>query len=496
MKNLVLRNRIKALVLTGIIFIGGSSLTACSKNKEDSSYSASMNYSDFDELLKSLPEGIKKENLQTIYNVLYHLNGEVANSVKVEEDNDKLFQMDWDTIQALALASNDYTSQEMIDMFDTFEYDAEYLYELYKNFASIFIPFGERITSSTGLVSLIKDEKQRGDFLKYENILIDINVARNKENDEKLEELYQTALAYIRSDFLSNRGGSDFTNEVTDPDKITGYSALMVPYVNTIIELSRNSEFKLSDDEIKELNSNGICNTALASIEDNLEGYYRKIDSLSENEEIENEGAYEKARNLAIDSLTKASLYFIDYEHATLSILTAEPLLYNTIETTNKHSNAAPKSNTTTQNQKRSYDNLDDLKNNENKDVVKKAEQGKKKVDNEIEKENQQNKEKAQQEAQSKADKESSENQKESDEKMNNIKDNANVKDPNGDVNNDKEIVQPSNPNEAIGGVNEDREFDGPGYDADGNIIVKGAINVLSFLKPKLNNIKVLIKKR
>ena len=41
--------------------------------------------------------------------------------------------MNWDTIQALALASNDYTSQEMLEMFDNFGYDADYLYELYKN---------------------------------------------------------------------------------------------------------------------------------------------------------------------------------------------------------------------------------------------------------------------------------------------------------------------------------------------------------------------------
>ena len=119
MKNLVLKNRIKAFLLAGLILVGGASFTACSKEEKDSSYNASINYDEFDELLKSLPEGIKKENLQTIYNVLYHLNGEVANSVKVEEDGEKLFQMDWDTIQALALASNDYTGQEMFAMFDT-----------------------------------------------------------------------------------------------------------------------------------------------------------------------------------------------------------------------------------------------------------------------------------------------------------------------------------------------------------------------------------------
>lgn len=472
MKNLVLKNRIKAFLLAGLILVGGASFTACSKEEKDSSYNASINYDEFDELLKSLPEGIKKENLQTIYNVLYHLNGEVANSVKVEEDGEKLFQMDWDTIQALALASNDYTGQEMFAMFDTFDYDENYLYELYQNFASIFIPFGERIKVSTGLANLIKDEKQKGDFLKYENILIDINIARENNEENKLEELYQTAFSYIRNDFLSQRGGSNFANEVTKQDKATGYNALMIPYINTILELGRNSNSKLSDNEVEELNNNGICNTALKSIEDNLEGHLIKINSANE-EELEYKGVYEKARTLAIQSLTQDKLYFIDYEHSTLPILTNEPLLYNKVETTNTYSSINQNSATKTDNEKRNYNSLDELKKNENEEVIKKAEQGKKKVDNEIEKENQQNKEKAQQEAQSRADKESNQNKQESDEKMKDIKDKAEVKDPSGNTDHDKEIVQPSNPNEAIGGVEEEREFDGPGYDEFGNIIVK-----------------------
>lgn len=471
MKNLVIKNRLKALLLAGIMLTGtGATLSACSK-EEANSYSASIDYNSFEDLLKSLPEGIKKENLQTIYNVLYNLNGSVANSVKVSEDKDKLFQMNWDTIQALALASNDYTSQEMLEMFDNFGYDADYLYELYKNFSSIFIPFGERITTSTGLANLIKDDEQRGDFLKYENILIDINVAREKDNQNELDALYKTAFAYIREDFLSNRGGSSFANGIEEDNKATGYNALKIAYVNTILELGRNSKHKLSDAEIKELNSNGICNTALASIEDNLEGLYRKLDSL--NEEIELAGTYEKARALAIETLGLEGLYFVDWEHSTLPILTGEKLLFNTIEVTNNYVSNAPRTSKKVKKSTRKYNSLDDLKKHENSDVVKKAEEGKKKVDEEISKENQKNKEQAEKEASEKASQESAENKKDSDDRMDEIRDNAQVVDPDGKVDSDKEIVQPDNENEAIAGVDEDREYDGPAYDKDGNIIVQ-----------------------
>ena len=56
---------------------------------------------------------------------------------------------------------------------------------------------------------------------------------------------------------------------------------------------------------------------------------------------------------------------------------------------------------------------------------------------------------------------------------MDEIRDNAQVVDPDGKVDSDKEIVQPDNENEAIAGVDEDREYDGPAYDKDGNIIVQ-----------------------
>lgn len=476
MKNLKIRNQYKALILAGIMVAGtGAGLSACSKQEAtDNRYSIEKEYDSFDELVATLPE-TKRANLQRIYNELIKLNGTVAESVRVESDGDKLFQIDWDTMQALVLAANDYSSKEMVEMFDVYEYNPEYLYELYQNFCTLFIPFGERLRMNTGLDTLIDNEAEREFFLKYENTLIEINNCRAQGNDKALDHMYKTAFDMIRADFITNNSGSAFANEVNKND-VTGYNALVIPYINTILELGRNSKYKLSDAELKQLNRKGICNTAYQSIKDNLEGYRNKADNM---DEFKYEGAYEKAMNLAINYLQKMRLYFVSYAKSTLDILFGK-LKYNDMKITTKYVYHPGWKRTSKKTVTRKYNSLDDLKKNESSEVIKQAEEGKKKVDEEISKENESKKDEAQSKADEEASKKSEENKKKSDEEMSEIKDNAGVYDGEGNKNEDAPIEQPDNQDEAISRVETTRHHDGPVYDSNGNIIVNGAVKLFS----------------
>ena len=473
MDNLNIRTR--AFFLASLMVVGaGATLSSCQKEEANNGYSETVEYDSFNELVSLLPAK-KQQNLQNVYNELNRLNGPVAESVRVPEDGTKAFRVDWDTMQALVLAANDYTGDQMVEMFDVYEYDAEYLYELYKNFATIFIPFGERLTMSTGLDTLIDDYLEQEFFLKYENMLISINNARATD-DSNLDILYQKAFDMIRADFLANTSGSNFANAV-DKDRITGFNALVIPYINTIMELGRNSKAKLTDAEVEELNRDGICNTAYQSIKDNLDGYKLKVYAL---DKVENAGAYERARDLAIKSLEKDGIYFVSYAQSTLDILGNEELVYNDLVVTTKQSSKSGNNSTRKETKTRTYDNIDDLINNESSEVAEQAQKGKDEVDEKIDQENQKAKDEAQKRADEEAKKDSDKNKKESDDKMDDTRDNAQVHDGEGNVDETAEINQPSNPDEAISDVETTKPFDGPAYDADGNEIVNGKMNLFS----------------
>ena len=494
--NLNIENRFKAFVLAGLMVVSaGATLSSCQKEDAQTGYSETVEYDSFKELVGLLPAQ-KKQNLQKIYDELNKLNGPVAESVRVESDGTKTFRVDWDTMQALVLASNDYTGDQMVEMFDVYEYNAEYLYELYKNFATLFIPFGERLKINTGLDTLIDDYVQQQFFLKYENMLIDINNARATE-DPNLDALYQKAFDMIRADFLTNTSGSNFANAV-DKDRITGYNALVIPYINTIMELGRNSKAKLSDAEVEELNRDGICNTAYQSIKDNLEGYRLKVYALNT---VENAGAYEQARELAIKELEKAGIYFVSYEQSTLDILGFNELIYNDFQVTTEYSSYGGNRSTRTETRKREYDDLDDLKKHENGDVADQAEKGKQNVDDEIAKENEEARDEAQKRADEDAKKDSDNNKQKSDETMDDIRENAQVHDDQGNTDENADINQPDNPDEAISDVETTRSYDGPAYDENGNVIVNGKVglfnnlfgrNIANFLSSGLGKVKSL----
>lgn len=484
----------------------------------------------FDELMEYLQDGMKKENVQTVYDFLDNFNGNLADSLKLDGDGDKKFQITWDTAIAMRLGYNQYSATEMYEMYDEYDLNAEALYKLVKGYTTMAIPAYLRLTNNTGIATLIDDKDAQDFYLKYENKLIEMNKARftyletgDSSDKSTFENKAKEFNQMIRDDFLNDSGEVSFGS--LDDAYATGSYASVVPLISASMEITRNTSSKLTDAEVEELNLDGYCNTIETNIKDNVEKLQTMqamkamddvtgtTESTTGEKEEETQTVttidikYEILREAAIEDLKKNEHYFRSNELSTLPVTDFNKDVASTLTSqsqayTKAYANSTKRGKTTT----KKYNSRSDLA-KDYPDLVDDAKKQEDAISEKYSKENEENKNKAQSEANSKASQKSSENESKADQEIQDKNTTAEVKDNSGNTY-DYTVTQKSNVGDVVIDDNHtttnnsgdsDKNFDGPIYDADGNIIA-GKMGILDSITNTVNNIesvaKVLIKSR
>lgn len=507
------------LVKAGAIFtsvaVVGSMFAGCSKEQIDLSSVTDdqLVTLTFDELMEILQDGLKKENVMTVYNFLDNFNGNLADSLYLEGDGEKRFQIPWDTAIAMVLAYNEFDATEMYEMFDSYDLRANDLYRTIKGYTTMAIPAYIRLTSNTKIADLIQKQEDKEFYLKYENKLIEMNKARFKalesgsENDKNtFDAIAKSFHDMIRDDFLNDSGETSFGS--LSEGYTSGKQGSVVPIISAAMDITRNTPGRFTDDEVEELNLDGYCNTIETIITENIKkletaqtlagmnmatGPTEKTTAESkEKEEITTiDIKYEIIREAAIKQLQKDDKYFISNELSTLPIhdftgdmasrLSTQAQAYATTQVQRS------KEEKTTS---KEYSNKEDLE-KDYPDLVDKAKKQEDEINKNYENENQKASSKAQQEANSKASQKSEENNKKADQEIKNKNTTAKVEDNKGNTH-DYEIKDPNSGNIVIDDShtttdksgNSGLDFDGPIYDENGNeIAVKKYGSTAGYIK-------------
>ena len=530
--------KVIAVLSIGAVVAGSFSACSTTDKKEEDNSDNKLNLTDdqlalltFTELMQQLKAGLKKDNAQLVYNFLDNFNGNFADSLKLDGDQDHKFQITWDTAIAMRLAYNNFTATDMYEMFDDYELmNSESLKKLITNYTTMSIPAYLRLQNNTGIDTLINGKEAKDFYLKYENQLISINKVRfsyiesgTKEAQENFEAACKKMKSYIKADFLNDDGEVSFgsLNDVY----ISGSQASVVPIISAAADIMRNTPSKLKESQVVEINGDGYCSTIKANIEENLNKLETARVILNSNkitgEETTNETTteatvesgidikYEIIRNAAIAELTANKKYYISDQLSTLPIYPFNVKVVDELTTQASayiSSGSYSRSKTTT----KSYSSREDLV-KDYPELEKEAKKQEEEISKKYKEENAKKKKKAEKEAKKKAKQKSKENKKKANEEISKKNEDAKVIDKNGntydnydvkDGNTGNVVIDEDHTQEDENG-NNDTNFDGPIYDKNGNVIagmvrisfskISSIFNGLS--KNTVSNIKSLIKR-
>lgn len=452
----------------------------------------------FEELMQYLEDGLKKETVTGVYDFLENFNGDLTDSLYLKGDEDKKFQINWDTAIAMLLAYNELSGSEMYQIFDDFELKTNDLYKLIKGYTTMSIPAYLRLTNNTGISNLIKDKETQEFYLKYENKLIEMNKARFKALETNAPQDMSTFSAQarafnqmVRDDFLNDSGEVSF-GSLSD-SYASGTQACVVPIITAALEITRSTTSRFTDKEIEQLNLDGYCNTIEKIITENIDNLKTtQVRTTStpnepttaeskEQEIIDIDINYSMIRKVAIKDLQEKKKYYISDALSTLAVYDFTQEMANTLSTqsvTYATTQAHKKSSSST----KKYTKRKDLE-KDYPELASSAKKQEKAISDKYEKENKEASSKAQSEANSIASEKSAENESKADQEIKDKNTTAKVQDNNGNSYDDYTVSSGNNGNVVIDddhtttkeNGDSSPNFDGPIYDEHGNIIANTA---------------------
>jgi hypothetical protein len=319
-------------------------------------------------------------------------------------------------------------------------------------------------------------------------------------------------------DFINTES---FASDVTDSMKIS-----VIPIISVTEDIFRNTSYRYTDEELEALNEDGCYNSAEEKIENNLnnlkdvqivqianqvtsEPTTAELTTSESNSKIDLETTtrdieYEIIRNAAIKQLQDNNIYFVSNESSTLPVVDFNREVATTLST--QSTTYSQVYTTKVKETTKKYKSKKKLK-EEHPELVSEAEKQESSISQKYEEENSSAKAEAESEASSKASEKSKENESKADQEIAEKNTTAKVEDSKGNEIPDVTVKPSSNIGNVVIDDNHtttnkdgesDKNFDGPIYDQDGNIIA-GRISVLpnvisKFLPNLVNNTKVFMK--
>lgn len=437
----------------------------------------------FAALLAKLHSGVKKDAVSLVQTNLQNFNDTLSGSIMKPGENKRLAHS-WEENMASYLAFNQFTSEELYQIFDTYPINANELYDQLKLGNMKEMLYYARATEPSGRGNLINSDEGKKFFNRYESLILAYNKATEKEEKIRIaKEFY----ANVRIDFPvndQNREGFIHTDKGYED-----YAYAVIPMISAMEVMTRNVDVNLTEKEVTYLNELGMCNFA----QEKLETYQNELvsrqavaiakEELSKELEatVSSEGTISFVEEVRYQDLKEAGIAAI--EHYDLSSemndvgtipgywedATLDSSKHN-IETNNSSSYSS-----TNGSYKKPLTEADLKK--ESSMIQKEAAKQKDKINSQIEKEN------AAAKAESDKKKEELENQieKEKEQLEEEIKnDNAWMNDDKNNSSSNEEVAGRPSRDDVDDHIDIDDnyvdddgnlEFDGPIYDKDGNII-------------------------
>lgn len=280
----------------GVLFAAHS----CSKQQVDDE----KDKQDLEDLYKNMTEE-QKAFFKPTFEAVEAFNQRTTEdgTFKLDKDNSTL-HITVDEAVALNIIMNNYTAEELYDIFGTLEFDTTNLMDLARSSYSKLSAYYMNATKASGLSSIINDETARAFFERHEHAVIEFNNNPSVElSDEVIKGLYydyvyggstgeyakinNNGVAWLStaSGFgfeLANRNIEEFLkiNNVSEAEiaKYQEAAAKVGMSLNTITtsELLNGINEEIDLDIIDEINNKSLCAAVTAETRDKVEALRMK----------------------------------------------------------------------------------------------------------------------------------------------------------------------------------------------------------------------------
>lgn len=177
-------------VTAGVLGAAGiaAAVTSCNKNTNKNKNEESTNKS-FESLMNSMKKDDERRVFaENVFSVTETLNSKALdkNVFALEEDGEATLHFTYDEVAAAKLVLNNYTSEEMYEIFGTDEIDTNDIMAKYQSFTTKMSLYAMNGKAPSGVASLIENEANRTWFEKIENSIVEFNKAPNSTNADKV----------------------------------------------------------------------------------------------------------------------------------------------------------------------------------------------------------------------------------------------------------------------------------------------------------------------
>lgn len=177
-------------VAAGVLGAAGiaAAVTSCNKNTNKNKNEESTNKS-FESLMNSMKKDDERRVFaENVFSVTEALNSKALdkNVFALEEDGEATLHFTYDEVAAAKLVLNNYTSEEMYEIFGTDEIDTNDIMAKYQSFTTKMSLYAMNGKAPSGVASLISNEANRTWFEKIENSIVEFNKAPNSTNADKV----------------------------------------------------------------------------------------------------------------------------------------------------------------------------------------------------------------------------------------------------------------------------------------------------------------------
>lgn len=262
--------------LTGLATVIG--FTGCGKhisNREANEIISeieedSFNDMDLDDLLMVINNSVQKEAMERRVNVITYLNGDFADYY-LESDKDIRFGLHYSELEALDLAYNNYTKEEILAIYNGSSIDPRELDNAYKT--GTLMMMGAYTLSDSNMpvkgYNLIRSESLRVECKRWEDRFYAIKNATGEDKIELLSEFYEdiNSLFPISED-VRTEGIAHYDTRASLDYELLAYLTPMIAACEQMYQ-NLDVDVTLNDQAIDYINDLGACNY----LEDKFENY-------------------------------------------------------------------------------------------------------------------------------------------------------------------------------------------------------------------------------
>lgn len=252
----------------------------------------------YEALYKANMNQSKKDAITSIWNYISHYNQTVAKNHLSKKSNTKL-GLRLKEIEASYIAYNNFSPETVYKIFDSYHLDSESMLKAYKTAHQQEVLAHTVQKEALGKEELIKSEKGKNFYLKYEDILIHYNSASNDSIKLNYAEQFYKNLK------------NDFNFETNNIEKVKNYKLSIMPMIEAMNRMTNKLDLahKLTKQQKKyfeRLSSEEVLKDKFTEIEKQVSSYTQATKALGEQS---NEVSYQELRKLAIQELKEQKAY-------------------------------------------------------------------------------------------------------------------------------------------------------------------------------------------